>query len=366
MKFAHSLAAGFATALAFACASVQAQASAPTPPSVHVEPGAAAPRAAAGVPTIDFLLTGTTDLTAEACGASETFDVPVGTDILFCYTAVNTGSVTLTRHDLADSAGAIFNDFPLTLDPGFAAWLVQIRRPLSSGSNDAQWTAYNPGPTDVTSDTDSSAINITPAILYCNGPTSTFSSGIPVGWTSFDGRALSFLPDSDVDWRNLPGCGEGGNYTGGRGDVACATSDLVDPQPYDAQLRSHRFSLAGQTSARLEFLVNYQDFAEGDQLDIDLSTDGGAFWTTLAAGAGDLGGFRAEPGVALSADLTSYLGSPDLRVRWRYHNDSASASDYYAQIDNVRLVCGSGIFFDGFESGDTHAWHAEVLEPPVP
>ncbi|MEO7795728.1 MAG: hypothetical protein ABIV06_13240 [Thermoanaerobaculia bacterium] len=311
-------------------------------------------------PALDFVLSGTTDLTKDSCGTAESFAVPPGTDIRFCYFAGNPGSVTFSRHDLADSQGQIFTGFPLDLAPGYAVFLMQNRQPATSGGFAAQWTAYNPGPIDVVSASDSNPVTMTTALISCNGPTSTFSNGIPVGWTSYDWLALAALPDSEVDWADLSastGCGEVTNYTGGRGGAACASSDLVAPQAYDTQLRSHSFSLAGETSARVEFLVNYQDFAGGDAFYVDYSVDGGTTWMNLAQSSGtDYGAFRALPGAAISIDLAVALGEPDVRLGWRYVNHDSNASDYYVQVDNIRLACGNGLFSDGFESGDTHAW----------
>jgi hypothetical protein len=333
------------------------------PPAV--DPGAPhriapqAPSAPAGTAAIDFSLTGTTDLSAEQCGASESFAVPPGTDILFCYSVVNVGPITLTRHDLADSAATIFTDRPLVLEPEIGVWLVELRRADATTTNNAQWTAYNPGPVDVASDFDSSAITVTEPLLSCNGPAVTFTDGLPVGITSFDALAFAVPGSSEVDWKTVAGCGEAGNYTGGRGDAACASSDLVQPQAYDTELRTHRLDLSGQTSARLEFLVNYQDFDGGDELDVDVSTDSGVIWETVATAVNSYGAFRSAPGVKISIDLAAYLAGPAPRIRWRYYNDSASASNWYAQIDNVQLLCGNGLFFDGFESGNTHAWTLE-------
>lgn len=318
------------------------------------------PQAAPGVAQLDFFLTGTTDLSHDGCGTAESFAVPPGTDIRFCYFAGNPGTVTFTRHDLEDSQGVIFTNYPITLPPGSAAYLMQNRHPVSTGSNVGQWSAYNPGPTDLATDSDSTPITMTPALVACNGSTSTFSNGLPVGWTSYDWLALAALPDSAVDWSDLTGCGEAANYTGGRGGAACASSDLAAPQAYDTQLRTHSFSLVGESTARVEFLLNYQDFASGDALYLDYSLNGGATWTPLSQSAStDFGAFRALPGVSLAVDLAPLLGAPDVRLGWRYVNHSASASDYYLQLDNVRLACSGGIFSDGFESGDTHAWTAE-------
>lgn len=320
------------------------------------------PRAPLGVPQLDFFLTGTTDLSHDGCGVETSFAVPPGTDIRFCYFAGNPGSVTFTRHDLVDSQGVIFTAFPYTLAPGNAMYLMQNRQPVSTGSNVGQWTAYNPGPTDVVTASDSTPIAMTPALVSCNGATSTFSNGLAVGWTSYDWLALAAQPDSAVDWSDLAGCGEAANYTGGRGDAACASSDLAAPQAYDTQLRTHSFSLVGESSARVEFLLNYQDFASGDALFLDYSLDRGATWTTLSQSAStDFGAFRALPGASLAVDLAPLLGEPDVRLGWRYVNHSPSASDYYIQIDNIRLACSGGIFSDGFESGDTHAWEEGSL-----
>jgi len=106
------------------------------------------------------------------------FAVPPGTDIRFCYFAGNAGSVTFTRHDLSDSQGTIFTGFPFTLEPGFAMYLMQNRRPTASGDFVAQWSAYNPGPTDLATATDSNPVTITAPLLSCNGATSTMVRGL--------------------------------------------------------------------------------------------------------------------------------------------------------------------------------------------
>lgn len=316
-------------------------------------------------PALDLVLSGTTDLSTDGCGAAESFAVPPGTDIRFCYFAGNPGSVTFTHHDLSDSLGTIFSGFPFDLPPGFAMYLMQNRRPATSGNFEAQWTAYTSGPANEVTATDGNAVTITPPLVSCNGATTTFSDGLPIGWTSYDWLAMAALPDSDVDWSDLSastGCGEEANFTGGRGGAACASSDLAGPQAYDTQLRTHSFSLAGVSSARVEFLLNYQDFAGGDALTVDYSLDGGETWTPLAQSEStDFGAFRALPGATVSIDLGPAIGNPDVRLGWRYVNHGSSASDYYVQIDDIRLVCDDGLFSDGFESGDTDAW-AEGME----
>ncbi len=350
------------TLLALSTASATAGEPFPAPAQTVHPAAAGSQRSPAVAPALDLLLSGTTDLSTDFCGADTSFAVPPGTDVRFCYFAGNTGTVTFTRHDLADSAGPIFVDFPFTLAPQNAMYLMHNRRPVSTGTNVAQWSAYNPGPTDLVTASDSTPITMTAPLVTCNGPTSTFSNGLPVGWTSADLLALAAISDSDVDWESLAACGEAANYTGGGGGVACASSDLAGPQAYDTQLRTHSFSLAGQTSARIEFLINFQNFSAGDALYLDASVDLGETWTNLAqATDASFGALRALPGAAIAVDLAPLLGSPQVRLGWRYVNHAGDASDYYIQVDNVRLACGTGLFNDGFESGDTDAWSERSL-----
>jgi hypothetical protein len=305
-----------------------------------------------------LVVTATTDLTSNQCGGSNSVAAPAGTELLFCYTLTNTGSVTLVSHSVADDLGTVLDGFDHLLDPWYPLAVTQVRAPAGGGNHTATWIATTDNPGDQAESSAAATLQLVPALLACNGPTTTFSNGIPVGWSSHDARALSLAPDSEVDWRGLDGCGEASNFTGARGGAACASSAAVDPQPYDAQLRSHRFSLAGQSSAKLAFLLNYQDFASNDQLSIEIQ-EGDGEWSDLTIATSSIGPFRSSPGAPLELDLTPWAGRDDLRIRFRYANDSESASDWYVQVDNIRLLCGGGVFFDGFESGDGDAWTAE-------
>jgi len=308
-----------------------------------------------------FGISGTTDLTSDLCGHSSTFAVPPGTEIHFCFDIYNDGTDTLAFHDLDDDLGVILDNFDYALEPDRVMLVTKTREPLDGGYS-ATWAATAQDSTEVVAATSQVQISALPPVLACNGPTSTFSNGIPVGWSSYDALALALAPDSEVDWRTLDGCREGANYTGGSGGAACASSDPVDPQPYDAQLRSHRFSLEGRTDATLELLLNYQDHASADLLDVEIQRGLDGAWETLTSANSSLGEFRDAPGAALRLDLADYLGEPGLKIRIRYHNESPSASDWYVQVDNIRLVCDGGLFFDGFESGDADAWHYAVAD----
>ncbi len=100
------------------------------------------------------------------CATTDEVTVPEGTAVTYCYEVTNTGTITLTRHDLADSElGTILNNFPFTLIPGASAFLTQTVTIMTDTVNSATWTAYNPGPIDVVTATDVATVTIAiPAI----------------------------------------------------------------------------------------------------------------------------------------------------------------------------------------------------------
>ena len=164
-----------------------------------------------------------------------------------------------------------------------------------------------------------------------------FGSGIPTGiWSVVDNES------NGVVWTDVASSGEAGNYTGGTGDAASVSSDAVGTAEFDTELLSNSFSLASATSASLEYLVNYQNFGGLDFLDVDISTNGGTSWTTLLSWNEDHGGFRATPGEMVSIDLAAYLGQSDVMLRWRYYDPNTGDFDWYAQVDDVGLVCDEG------------------------
>jgi len=290
------------------------------------------------------------------CGAATAFAAPAGADVFPCYTVENTGTVALTRHDLVDSRfGTILAGLSYNLAPGASAFLVNIAHAPQDPGWSSTWTAFNPGPIDVAVSADALAVTVLPPFLTCNGPTSTFSNGFPSGFSSLDAWAWSGDGEEGAtDFWDRASCGEAQNWTGARGDVACASSDLAFAGKYDTQLRTHAFSLSGQSSARLEFTMNYQRV--NDTLTLEGSTDNGANWQLIENFTASVGTSRGVAGVRLVRSLDAYLGAPAVRLRWRYSNTVDGASDMYIQLDNIALTCGGGIFFDGFESADTHAW----------
>jgi hypothetical protein len=197
--------------------------------------------------------------------------------------------------------------------------------------------------------------------LICNTPPETFTNGIPAGWSIVDSAGNGLV------WGGLAVCAEpgnytGGNFTGGTGEAACVSSSVYGSAAFDTKLVSPAFSLVGVPSASLDFNTNYQDFETADLLDVDISTNGGASWTTLVRWNEDHGAFRDRPGEHSRIDLSPFLGMSNLRVRWRYYDLTPGALDWYAQVDDVALkcaVCGP-ILADplvdrGFEAGSPSA-----------
>ena len=169
--------------------------------------------------------------------------------------------------------------------------------------------------------------------VACNS-TVEFTGGIAPSWTVVDNAG------EGVIWTTIADSGIGGNYTGGTGDAASVSSDAKAGE-FDTELHSNSFSLAGWTSATLEYLVNYQNYQNLDFLNLDISTDGGSSWGNLLSWNEDhpVGGTFNAPGEQVSIDLSAYAGETDLKLRWHYFDPNSDDWDWYAQIDNVSLSC---------------------------
>ena len=119
------------------------------------------------------------------------------------------------------------------------------------------------------------------------------------------------------------------------------SSDAAGVAEFDTELRSNSFSLATATSASLDYLVNYQNYANLDFLDVDVSVDGGTTWTNALSWNEDhpVNGLFNAPGEAVSIDLSAYLGEANVQVRWHYYDPNTDDYDWYAQVDDVALTC---------------------------
>ncbi len=175
-----------------------------------------------------------------------------------------------------------------------------------------------------------------PLALACNDAAIGFDTGIPSGWQIVDNEG------SGVVWSDIAGSGETGNYTGGAGDAASASSDRFGVAEFDTEMRTAAFDLTGwlpSDTLTLGYLANYQNYAAYDFLDLEISTDGDVTWTTLLSWNEDHGSFRGTSGEAVSINLAAYAGMSGLKLRWHYYDPGTGDYDWYAQIDDVALSC---------------------------
>jgi hypothetical protein len=110
-------------------------------------------------------LTKTVGLDPDSCAIADNLAVPAGTAVTYCYSVTNTGTVTLTTHDLVDSElGTILDDFPLVLPPAGSAYLTQTVMITQTTVNTATWTAYTSGGQDTTA-SDSATVSVEPEVI---------------------------------------------------------------------------------------------------------------------------------------------------------------------------------------------------------
>ena len=214
-------------------------------------------------------------------------------------------------------------------------FMIAVSQTLAAPAQQSGVDAERPESQDAEIHTSS---NPSAAPIVCNGGLIDFDTGIPGDWV-----VVNNVGGNPVEWTDVASSGEAANYTGGAGDAASASSDLQGGGSgmYDTELRTPPIDLSTAFTASLTYWANYQNFALVDFLDLDISTDSGATWTTLLSWNEDHGGFRASPGEFVTVDLSAYFGQTAI-LRWHYYDPGTStAQDWYAQIDEVSLSCGS-------------------------
>ncbi|HSH02163.1 MAG TPA: hypothetical protein VLL52_06540 [Anaerolineae bacterium] len=293
-------------------------------------------------PTMSFEVTVADD---GSCGLTNELLVPMGTDVTYCYTVTNMDSITYNYHTLMDTEwGTLLSDFNYALGPNQSVFVTATANITQTTMNMATWSMQdtlnmNMGLPLVISATASATVEVIPPVgpdpLVCNAGPVTFNAGLPTDWVT-----ATTGTNTNVFWTDLAGCGEAGNYTGGSGDAACASSDVQGGGQYDTQLWSTSVDLTGYDVVYLNYDANYQNFAGIDFLDVDVSVDGGSNWTTVLSWNEDHGAFRGATGENVNLNLSAYGGNSNVLVRWHYYDPGGStADDWYAQIDNVALNC---------------------------
>ncbi len=214
------------------------------------------------------------------CAPSDMIDVAPGTDVYYCYEVTNTGTITLSIHDLTDSElGTILDAFNFNLSPGASVFLTQTTNITETTINTATWTAYNPGPTDVAVSSDLATVNVKGPEIQLDKTVGT-DPGVCASTESIQVPA-----GTDVTY-----CFEVTNL----GLVTLNLHDVVDSEL--GQLLGPDFSFSLAPAASVFFTVTTQ---------ITQTTVNTATWTAYNAGPTD---------VASSSDTATVTVPPVIQV----------------------------------------------------
>lgn len=146
-------------------------------PLVHVVREGTAVRQSG--PAIEFRKT--VGLDPQGCAAESQVTVPSGGGVVFyCYNVEVTGDVTMTLHTVVDDRlGTLLGPgFMYPLPPGSIAFFTITANITETTVNSATWRAFNPGPTDVVTGSDTALVKVEGPIV---GLTATNDGPTAVG-----------------------------------------------------------------------------------------------------------------------------------------------------------------------------------------
>jgi PKD repeat protein len=124
------------------------------------------------------------------------------------------------------------------------------------------------------------------------------------------------------------------NYAGGQGTCADADSDRCGSgTTMNTELRTMVLDLTGLTTATLQYVASFNYLGStGEFANTDISTDGGATWTTLLHWVEDHSAYG--PGEQVVLDLTPYAGQNNVMIRFHYN---APGWDWWWEVDQVKV-----------------------------
>jgi hypothetical protein len=302
------------------------------------------------------------------CAVTDQITVAPNTEVTYCYEVTNTGGVTLSLHDLNDSElGSLLSGFPYALPPGASAFLTETATIAVTTVNTATWMAYNVGPSDVVTATDTATVTVEiPGRCPVGSSEVTllsesFEGGFPpVGWVlanTTTGCVAPGLPD----WTNTDP-GANGNLTGGTGLFATADSDACGSgNVMNAQMWTPALDLTGYTDPQISYYTDYNDISSAsDVADLDFSTDGGSTWTNLISWNED------HRGPLQVVQPFAAGGQANTVLRWNYSN---ATWDWWWQVDEVVVTAcepsGGGdpnIYVDPLSMASTQATNVQVQQ----
>lgn len=148
----------------------------------------------------EIILEKTVGFDPAGCATADDVAIPTGTEVFYCYKVTNTGNFTLSSHDIVDSElGIIADDYRYDLSPDASTWLTKSAAVDITTVNTATWTAYTPGMSEVTSDTDSAIVDVVPAALIDVNPVSLHSQQAPNVQFILP-LTISNVGDSALEW----------------------------------------------------------------------------------------------------------------------------------------------------------------------
>ncbi|MEW2619222.1 carboxypeptidase regulatory-like domain-containing protein [Streptomyces sp. NPDC048106] len=152
-----------------------------------------------------------------------------------------------------------------------------------------------------------------------SGPIESFDSttAAPAGWSVVDADG------TDGGWE-FSDAGNRGNHTGGSGAFAMADSDHIGGGKHqDSTLLSPVYDFSGYTSPRVSFDTDYEGY-NGQSGSVDITTDGGATWTTVWSRATNVTDHIDLP-------LTAYAGAKAVQLRFHF----TATWGWWWELDNV-------------------------------
>jgi len=157
-----------------------------------------------------------------------------------------------------------------------------------------------------------------------------FTGGLPAGW--------SLNKVTGIDWTfqtPIPGDSRLDNLAGGSGIFAMVDANYSNPAVTSLQMPT--FDLSTTTAVVLRF-KSYLHFDESENINVDVSTDGGSGWTNVWR----FQGFNPFP-TLYTLDLSGVAaGQASLSIRFHYNNYGAPMGNIW-QVDDVELeVFGGG------------------------
>jgi hypothetical protein len=101
----------------------------------------------------------TVGLDPEICATTTVISLTVPDEVTYCYEVRNGTVLALTQHTVHDSQlGTLLNNFSYALAPGASVFFTQSATITQTTVNTVTWTAYNPGPVNVISATQTARV----------------------------------------------------------------------------------------------------------------------------------------------------------------------------------------------------------------